>query len=84
MAIGDPTILWGNGSPLVTSVDKKGTVTLVMQYNSWKLLVIFGLGMALGVIRWRTDSLYASLAMHYLWKLISRTVAMLSIQGKIY
>jgi len=38
-------------SPLVTSAGKKGMMTVVMQYNSWKLLVIFGLGMALGVVR---------------------------------
>ena len=35
---------------LVISAGKKGMVTLVMQYNSWKLLVIFGLGKAMLLI----------------------------------
>ena len=54
------------------------------QYNSWELLVIFGLGVAFGVVRWKTNSLYASLAMHSLWNLISVSVATLLIQGKIH
>ena len=69
---------------LVISAGKKSMVTLVMQYNSWKLLVIFGLGKALGVVRWRINSLYASLALHSLGNLISITIAMLFIQGKFY
>ncbi len=54
------------------------------QYNSWELVVIFGLGVAFGIVRWKTNSLYASLAMHSLWNLISITVATLLVQGKIY
>jgi hypothetical protein len=54
------------------------------QYGIWELLVIFGLGVAFGIVRWRTNSLYASLSMHSLWNLISMIQTVLFIQGRIH
>jgi len=53
------------------------------QYNIWELLVIFGLGIAFGVVRWKTNSLYASLGMHSLWNLLSTVLSVICIQGRI-
>ena len=52
------------------------------QYGIWELLVILGLGVAFGIVRWRTKSLYASLGMHSLWNLISMVQAALLIKGQ--
>ncbi|MGB7724256.1 MAG: CPBP family intramembrane glutamic endopeptidase, partial [Dehalococcoidales bacterium] len=54
------------------------------QYNIWGLLVIFGLGVAFGIVRWKTNSLYASLSMHSLWNLVSTVLGVLYIQGRIH
>ena len=54
------------------------------QNGIWELLVIFGLGVAFGIVRWRTNSLYASLSMHSLWNLISMVQTVLYIQGRIH
>jgi hypothetical protein len=52
------------------------------QYGIWELLVILGLGVAFGIVRWRTKPLYASLGMHSLWNLISMVQAALLIKGQ--
>ena len=54
------------------------------QYNIWGLLVIFGLGVAFGIVRWKTNSLYASLSIHSLWNLVSTVLGVLYIQGRIH
>jgi hypothetical protein len=54
------------------------------QYNIWGLLVIFGLGVAFGIVRWKTNSLYASLSMHSLWNLVSTVLGVLYLQGRIH
>jgi membrane protease YdiL (CAAX protease family) len=54
------------------------------QYGIWELLVIFGLGVAFGVVRWRTNSLFASLSMHSMWNLIAMVQTLLYIQGRIH
>jgi hypothetical protein len=53
------------------------------QYSILALLVIFGVGVVFGIARWRTKSLYASLAMHFVWNLFSLVVSMIYIQGRI-
>jgi len=54
------------------------------QYSIWELLVIFGVGVAFGIVRWKTKSLYASLTMHSLWNLLSMIQTVLYIQGRIH
>ena len=54
------------------------------QYGIWELLVIFGLGVAFGVARWKTNSLFASLSMHSMWNLIAMVQTLLYIQGRIH
>ncbi len=54
------------------------------QYSVWELLVIFGVGVVFGIVRWKTKSLFASLTMHSLWNLLSMIQTVLYIQGRIH
>jgi hypothetical protein len=54
------------------------------QYGIGELLIIFGLGIAFGIVRWKTNSLYATLGMHSLWNLLSLVLTMIYIPGRIH
>jgi len=69
------------GAILLTAV--LWTFAHANHYVIWQLIVVFVLGVVFGIVRWRTNSLYATLSMHSLWNLVSMIQIVLLIQGRI-
>jgi membrane protease YdiL (CAAX protease family) len=53
------------------------------QYGGWELVGIFAAGAAFGYVRYRTGSVWNTLAMHSFWNLVSMIMLALQAGGVI-
>jgi uncharacterized protein len=72
------TFLGGSGAILITSA---GWAALHIQYDIYGIISIFALGIVLGIVRLKTNSLLAVLILHALWNLASITATALHVNG---
>lgn len=72
------TRLGGTGTILITSA---GWAALHIQYDVYGIISIFVLGIVLGIVRLKTDSLWSVLILHALWNLAAIAATALYVNG---
>jgi uncharacterized protein len=72
------TRLGGPGTILITAA---GWAALHIQYDVYGIISIFVLGIVLGIVRLKTDSLWSVLILHALWNLAAIAATALYVNG---
>jgi uncharacterized protein len=74
------TRLGGTGAILITAA---GWAALHIQYDIYGIISIFALGIVLGIVRLKTNSLWTVLILHALWNLAAIAATALYVNGII-